>query len=64
LNEPGSECVWVFWAMSRVEATQIYYDFLDFGTYRSEFQEDSKPYPDSWIAEQQVFLSELKKGQV
>jgi hypothetical protein len=60
LNEPGSKCVWVFWAVSHVEAMQIYYDFLDFGVYRSEFPEDSQPYPDAWIAAQQAYLSALK----
>jgi hypothetical protein len=63
LNESGSECVWVFWAMSPIDAMQIYYDFLDFGTYRTEFPEDSELYPDAWITEQHAYLSVLKNGQ-
>ncbi|MFS2072447.1 hypothetical protein ACEN9D_27205 [Pseudomonas sp. CT11-2] len=63
LNESGSECIWIFWATSHIEAMQIYYDFLDFGTYRTEFPEDSEPYPDAWIAEQHAYLSAHKNGQ-
>lgn len=64
LNEPDSKCVWVFWAMSHVEAMRIYYDFLDFGTYRTELPEDFEPYPDAWIKEQQLYLSSLKNRKV
>lgn len=63
LNEPGSECVWVFWATSHVEAMRIYYGLLDFGTYRSECPEDSEPYPVAWIAEQKAYLSALGNGK-
>lgn len=60
MNEPGSECVWIFWAMSHSEAMQVYYDFLDFGEYRSEFPADLEPYADAWLAEQRAYLSTLK----
>jgi hypothetical protein len=62
VSEPGSECVWIFWAMSHIEAMQIYYEFMDFGTYQTEFREDSMPFPNAWISEQLAFLSTLRNG--
>jgi len=59
LNEPGSVCIWLFFANSHFEAMQIYYQFNDLGEYTTSEQQDHQPYPESWYIEQQYYLCGL-----
>jgi hypothetical protein len=42
IREDDSEIVHSFWAETRMEAMQKYYDFLDYGIYESHNEEDDK----------------------
>jgi hypothetical protein len=59
LNEPGSSCVFVFWANSYFEAMTFYYSFLGFGTYTTNEEWDYKPYPQDWLEEQRGYINAL-----
>jgi len=44
LLEPSSKLIHCFYAESHFEAMQIYYKFMDWGTYTTEFEIDKQPY--------------------
>lgn len=44
LMEPGSKLIHGFYAESHYEAMTIYYGFMDWGTYITEFEVDKQPY--------------------
>lgn len=44
LLEPGSTLIHVFYANSHFEAMTIYYEFMDWGVYTTEFEVDKEPY--------------------
>src|SRR6185312_13177789 len=56
LNEPGSEWVWTFWASSHAEAMSIYYDFIGYGKYSPQYDDDLLLYlrVDGWLVRQRV----------
>jgi hypothetical protein len=57
LNEPGSEWVWTFWASSHAEAMSIYYAFIGYGKYTTQYDEDRLLYPQAWYERQAAYLS-------
>jgi hypothetical protein len=42
--EPGSKLIYEFYANSHFEAMTIYYKFMDWGIYTTEFEVDKQPY--------------------
>ncbi len=44
LLEPGSKLIHEFYANSHFDAMTIYYKFMDWGTYTTEFEIDKQPY--------------------
>lgn len=44
LLEPGSKIIHTFYAESHYEAMTIYYKFMDWGVYTTEFEIDKEPY--------------------
>jgi len=56
LNEPGSEWVWTFWASSRAEAMGIYYEFVGYGKYTPQCDDDLLPYSEAWYERQAAYL--------
>lgn len=44
LMEPGSKLIHTFYASSHYEAMTIYYQFMDWGVYTTEFEVDKLPY--------------------
>ena len=44
LLEPGSKLIHGFYANSHFEAMTIYYKFMDWGIYTTEFEIDKQPY--------------------
>lgn len=44
LLEPGSKLIHSFYAESHYEAMTIYYQFMDWGVYTTEFEIDKVPY--------------------
>ena len=44
LLEPGSKIIYEFYANCHYDAMTIYYKFMDWGTYTTEFEVDKKPY--------------------
>lgn len=44
LLEPGSKLIHVLYANSHYEAMTIYYEFMKWGTYTTEFEIDRQPY--------------------
>lgn len=59
LHEPGSVCVWLFFANSHYEAMQIFYEFCGYGAYTTSEDWDFQKYPESWYREQQDYLQNL-----
>ncbi|MGT0250684.1 hypothetical protein [Burkholderia pyrrocinia] len=57
LNEPGSEWIWTFWASSHAEAMGIYYEFVGYGKYASQVDDDILPYPQDWYERQVAHLN-------
>jgi len=56
LNEPSSEWGWTFWASSRAEAMGIYYEFVGYGKYTPQCDDDLLPYPETWYERQAAYL--------
>ena len=44
LLEPKSKLTYSFYAASHYEAMTIYYKFMGWGVYTTEFEEDKQPY--------------------
>ncbi|MCB9173859.1 MAG: hypothetical protein H6589_04555 [Flavobacteriales bacterium] len=44
LLEPNSKIVHSFYAESHFEAMTIYYEYMDWGVYETEFEVDKEPY--------------------
>ena len=44
LLEPESKLIYTFFADSHFEAMTIYYKFMDFGIYTTDFEIDKQPY--------------------
>lgn len=44
LLEPGSKLIKYIYASSHFEAMTLYYQFMDWGTYTTNFEEDKLPY--------------------
>ena len=47
-----AELIWTVEANSHFEAMTKYYEFMDWGEYTTEFEQDKLPYPDEWIKTQ------------
>lgn len=56
LNEPGSEWVWTFWASSHAEAMSIYYEFVGYGKYTTQYDDDLLPYSQAMHERQAAYL--------
>lgn len=50
--EPGAEMFWTVEADSHDEAMSKYYEYMDWGEYHCEFEEDRHPYPAEWVSTQ------------
>lgn len=44
LLEPGSKLIYTFYASNHYEAMTIYYQFMNWGEYKTEFEIDKQPY--------------------
>lgn len=42
--EPNSKLIHTFYASSHYEAMTVYYQFMDWGEYTTEFEVDKQPY--------------------
>lgn len=45
--EPGSKLLYAFYAESHYEAMMIYYEFMGWGLYTTEFEADKLPYTET-----------------
>lgn len=50
--ESEAELIWTVEADSHFEAMTKYYEFMDWGEYKTEFEQDKEPYPEDWIETQ------------
>lgn len=44
LLAPGSKVIYSFYASSHYEAMSLYYKFMNWGIYKTEFESDKEPY--------------------
>lgn len=51
--ESEAELIWTVEANSHFEAMTKYYEFMDWGEYKTEFEQDKEPYPEEWIRTQE-----------
>ena len=47
LMKPQSKIIHTFYAGNHYEAMTIYYEYMDFGTYTTDFAIDKEPYSNS-----------------
>lgn len=47
-----AELIWTVEAKSHFEAMTKYYEFMNWGEYTTEFEQDKEPYPEDWIKTQ------------
>lgn len=48
LMEPGTRLIWTFEAQNYFEAMTLYWEYMGWGTYTSDFEElDRRPYTDT-----------------
>ncbi len=52
MMDSGAELIWTVDANSHLEAMTKYYEFMDWGAYKSEFVQDKNRYPNDWIETQ------------
>ena len=48
----GASLVWTVEADSHFEAMSRYYEFMGWGEYKTDHEEDRQPYADDWLAVQ------------
>ncbi len=51
--DENAELIWIVEADSHFEAMTKYYEFMDWGEYKTEFEQDKESYPEVWIKTQQ-----------
>lgn len=49
LMDKNAELIWTVEANSHFKAMTKYYEFMDWGEYKTEFEEDKKPYPEESV---------------
>ena len=49
----SAELIWTVEANSHFEAMTKYYEFMDWGEYTTEFEQDKEPYPETWSVNQE-----------
>ena len=52
LMDENSELIWTVEADSHFEAMTKYYEFMDWGEYKTAFEQDKEPYPEEWVKTQ------------
>ena len=52
LMDKNAEVIWTVEANSHFEAMTKYYEFMDWGEYKTEFEQDKEPYPKDWLKTQ------------
>jgi hypothetical protein len=52
LMDKNAELIWTVEADSHFEAMTKYYEFMDRGKYKTEFEQDKEPYPEDWTETQ------------
>ncbi|MGY6119611.1 hypothetical protein ACW9YQ_07615 [Paraburkholderia strydomiana] len=57
LTEPGSDWIWTFEASSHAEAMCVYYEFVGYGKYASQSDDDLLPYSQRWYERQVAYLN-------
>ena len=45
---PNAKLIWTVEADSHFEAMTAYYQFMGWATYRTDWEQDKRPYPDDW----------------
>lgn len=50
--DSDAKLIWTVEADSHFEAMTKYYEFMDWGEYKSDFEEDKNSYSDEWIKTQ------------
>ncbi len=53
LMDENAELICTIEADSHFEAMTKYYDFMDWGEYKTEFEQDKEPYSEKWVKTQQ-----------
>ncbi len=53
LMDSNAKLIWTVEADSHFEAMTKYYEFMDWGNYKTEFEQDKEPYPEGWVRTQQ-----------
>lgn len=53
MMEQEAELIWTVEARSHFEAMTKYYEFMDWGEYKTDFEQDKEPYPKEWVKTQQ-----------
>lgn len=48
---PDARLIWAVEADSHFEAMTLYYGFMDWGEYKTDYEEDKQPYPEEWAQE-------------
>ena len=48
MNSENAKIIWTVEANSHFEAMTKYWEFMEWGEYTSEFDEDKEPYPKDW----------------
>ena len=52
MMEEGAILIWTVEAESHFEAMTKYYEFMDWGEYKTDFEQDKEPYSPEWIKTQ------------
>lgn len=50
--DSGTTLIWTVEADSHFEAMTKYYEFMDWGEYKTPFEQDKEPYSEEWIKTQ------------
>lgn len=52
LMDSNAQLIWTVEAGSHFEAMTKYYEFMNWGEYKTEFDQDKMPYPQEWLETQ------------
>ena len=53
LMDSDAKLIWIVEADSHFEAMTKYYEYMGWGEYTTEFEQDKEPYSEEWIKTQQ-----------
>ena len=53
MMDSNTKLIWTVEADSHFEAMTKYYKFMNWGEYKTEFEQDKEPYSEEWMRTQQ-----------